>query len=142
LEHLTTSSVGAQMIDDRLIRQGLSRRIALTIPSLAAVIPVLEHSDLCTLLPEQWIKHYCAPGRLATANPPFADSEFTLDMIWRRQDEGDAGHQWLRRLIVEEMILLLGASEWFADGSPHRLERVPVRSVKLNSVHSDMKTMK
>jgi DNA-binding transcriptional LysR family regulator len=142
LEHLTTSSVGARMIDDRLIRQGLSRRIALTIPSLAAVIPVLEHSDLCTLLPEQWIKHYCAPGRLATANPPFADSEFTLDMIWRKQDEGDAGHQWLRRLIVEEMILLLGASEWFADGSPHRLERVPVRSVKLNSVHSDMKTMK
>jgi DNA-binding transcriptional LysR family regulator len=127
LEHLTTSSVGARMIDDRLARQGVSRRIVLTIPSLAAVIPVLEHSDLCTLLPEQWIKHYCAPGRLATAIPPIADTEFSLDMIWRRQDERDAGHRWLRRLIVEEMILLLAASDWFASGSPHRLERVPSR---------------
>jgi DNA-binding transcriptional LysR family regulator len=125
LEHLTTSSVGARMIDDRLTRQGLSRRIALTIPSLAAVIPILENSDLCTLLPEQWIKHYCEPGRLATATPPIADSEFTLDMIWRRQDEGDAGQRWLRQLIVEEMILLLAASEWFAEGTPHRLERLP-----------------
>ncbi len=125
LSHMITSSIGARMIEDRLIRQGLSRRIALTIPSLAAVVPVLEQSDLCTLLPEQWIKHYCAPGTLATAAPPFPDSEFSLDMIWRRQDEGDAGHRWLRRVIVEEMALLLGASEWFADGSPHRLDLVP-----------------
>jgi DNA-binding transcriptional LysR family regulator len=128
LEHLTTSSVGARLIDERLARQGLSRRIAATIPSLAAVIPILEQSDLCTLLPEQWIKHYCAPGRLATAIPPFADSEFSLDMIWRKQDDGDAGQRWLRQVIVEEMILLLAASELFAEGSPHRLERVATRA--------------
>ena len=127
LEHLTTSSVGARIIDDRLAHQGLSRRIPLTIPSLAAVIPVLEHSDLCMLLPEQWIKHYCQPGRLATAIPPIADPEFTIDMVWRRQDERDPGHRWLRQVVVEEMILLLAASEWFAEGSPHRLERVAPR---------------
>ncbi len=95
------------------------------------MIPVLEHSDLCTLLPEQWIKHYCQPGRLATARPPIADAEFTLDMVWRRQDERDAGHRWLRQVVVEEMILLLAASEWFAEGSPHRLERVATRQAAL-----------
>jgi DNA-binding transcriptional LysR family regulator len=124
LPHLIASSVGARMIDDRLAREGLSRRVAVIIPSVAAVISVLEHSDLCALLPEQWIKLYCAPGRLATAAPLIADSEFTLDVIWRRQDDGDAGHRWLRRLIVEELTLLVGAAEWFADGSPDRLERV------------------
>jgi DNA-binding transcriptional LysR family regulator len=85
LPHLTASSVGVRIIDDRLAREGLSRRIALTVPSLAAVISILENSDLCALLPEQWLKLYCEPGRLATAAPPIAATEFTLDMIWRRQ---------------------------------------------------------
>jgi len=128
LQHLTTSSVGARMIDERLARQGLARRIALTIPSLAAVIPVLENSDLCTLLPEQWIKHYCAPGRLATATPPIADSEFTLDMIWRRHDEGDAGHRWLRQLIVDEVVLVVGALDWVPGDTPNRLNRIPAHA--------------
>ena len=130
LPHLTASSVGARMIDDRLAREGLSRRIALTVPSLAAVISILEHSDLCALLPERWLKLYCEPGRLATAPAPIAGTEFTLDMIWRRQDEGDAGHRWLRKLIAEELTLVLGASEWFADGSPHRLENVAIHAAR------------
>jgi DNA-binding transcriptional LysR family regulator len=128
LPHLTASSVGARMIDERLAREGLSRRVALTVPSLAAVISILEHSDLSALLPEKWLKLYCEPGRLITAPVPIAGTEFTLDMIWRRQDEGDAGHRWLRQLIVEELTLVLGAAEWFADGSPHRLERVAVHT--------------
>jgi len=126
LPHLTASSVCARMIDDRLARGGLSRRIALTVPSLAAVIPILEHSDLCALLPEQWLRLYCEPGRLATAAPPIADAEFTLDMIWRKQDERDAGHRWLRQLIVEEFALLFPASDWVPGDNPDRLDRVPV----------------
>ncbi len=130
LPHLTASSVGARIIDDRLAREGLSRRIALTIPSLAAVIAILENSDLCALLPEQWLKLYCEPGRLATAAPPIASTEFTLDMIWRRQDEADAGHRWLRQLIVDEIALLLASSDWVVKDAPHRLGRVPVQAAE------------
>jgi DNA-binding transcriptional LysR family regulator len=128
LPHLTVSSIGAQVIEDRLARTGLSRRIAVTIPSLAAVIPVLQHTDLCALLPEQWLRLYCEPGTLVTFAPPIADTAFTLDMIWRRQDEGDAGQRWLRQLIVEEFALLFAASEWVTDDSPHRLERAPAHA--------------
>ena len=49
-------------------------------------------------------------------------------MIWRVQDEADAGQRWLRKLIVEEFFLLFGASEWVAGDSPHRLNRVPARA--------------
>jgi DNA-binding transcriptional LysR family regulator len=124
LPHLTASSVGARMIDDRLAREGLSRRVALTVPSLAAVISILEHSDLCALLSEQWLKLYCEPGRLASAAPPIAGTEFTLDLIWRRQDESDAGHRWLRELIIDEVARVLAASDWVAGDTPHRLARV------------------
>jgi hypothetical protein len=40
LPHLRTSTVGVRMIDEWLAREGLSRRIAVTIPSLAGVIGV------------------------------------------------------------------------------------------------------
>jgi DNA-binding transcriptional LysR family regulator len=128
LPHLTASSIGARIIDDRLARDGLSRRIALTIPSLAAVVAILENSDLCALLPEQWIQLYVEPGRLATTAPPIAGTEFTLDLIWRVQDEADAGQRWFRELIVEEFALLFAASEWVAGDRPHRLDRVPIRA--------------
>jgi DNA-binding transcriptional LysR family regulator len=126
LSHLIVSSVGARMIDDRLTREGLSRRIALAIPSLAGVIAVLEHSDLCAVLPELWLKLYCEPGRLATAMLPIAGADFTIDLIWRAQDERDAGHRWLRQLIVDEVAICVAASEWVAGDSPTRLGRVPV----------------
>ena len=106
LRHLILSSNGAALINDRLARDGRSRSIAVSLPSLAAVIPVLEHTDLCALLPEQWVRLYCAPGLLATAPLPVADFAFTLDMIWRVGDDRDAGLRWLRRLIVEEFAVL------------------------------------
>ncbi len=128
LPHLIVSSVGARMIDDRLAREGLSRRIAVTIPSLAGVISVLEHTDLCTLLPVPWLKLYCAPGRLATATLPIASAEFTIDLIWRAQDERDAGHRWLRQLIVDEVALVVGALDWVPGDTPNRLNRIPAHA--------------
>jgi DNA-binding transcriptional LysR family regulator len=130
LPHLVVSSVGARIIDERLTRQGLSRRIAVTIPSLAGVIPILEHSELCAVLPEPWLNLYCAPGELATAALPIAGADFTIDLIWRAQDESDPGYQWLRQLIVDEMARLFAALEWVPGDTPHRLDRVPVRPRK------------
>ena len=102
LRHLIVGGIGVPVIDNRLATEGRSRAIALTLPSLSAVIPVLEQTDLCTLLPEQWIRLNCEPGRLATAPVPVPGFAFTVDMIWRSQDDDDAGLRWLRRLIVEE----------------------------------------
>ncbi len=127
LPHLIVSSVGQRMIDDRLAGEGLSRRIALTVPSLAGVIAILEHSDLCAVLPDLWLQLYCAPGRLATAALPMSGADFTVDLVWRAQDERDAGHRWLRELIVEERACLFAALERAPDGSPHRLEHLPAQ---------------
>jgi DNA-binding transcriptional LysR family regulator len=126
LPHLVASSVRGQVIGDRLARAGLSRRVAVTIPSLAGVIPILEHTDLCAVLPEFWLKLYSAPGRLVTAALPIAPVDYTIDLIWRVQDERDAGHRWLRRLIADEEARLLAAADWVAGDSPNRLDRAPV----------------
>jgi len=128
LSHLIASSVGARIIDDKLARRGLSRRIAVTIPNLAAAVAILENTDLCALLPEQWIELYVEPGRLVTTAPPIADLGFTVDIIWRAQDDADAGQRWLRQLIIEEFALLFAASDWVAGDRPHRLGRTPAHA--------------
>jgi hypothetical protein len=87
----------------------------------------VQHTDLCAVLPEYWLKLYCAPGRLATAAlPTLAPADYTIDLIWRVQDERDAGHRWMRRLITDEEASLFSASDWVAGDSPNRLDRVPI----------------
>jgi DNA-binding transcriptional LysR family regulator len=106
--------VGSRIVDAALEGQGLSRRIAVMVPCLAAVVPILQHSDLCAILPEHWIKLYSAPGSLATAALPLAAVQYTVDIIWHRGDDKDAGHRWLRGLIEEELELVysIGPLGW------------------------------
>ena len=66
LPHLDVSSaiIDTRTLDDVLASKGLARRAAVTIPSLAGVIPILLHTDLCAILPEQWIRLYSNPDEL------------------------------------------------------------------------------
>jgi DNA-binding transcriptional LysR family regulator len=127
LRHLIVTGIGTPLIDNRLAANGRLRSIAVTLPSLSSVIPVLEQTDLCALLPERWIRLHCEPGRLATAPMPVPDFAFTVDMIWRTQDEGDAGLRWLRELIVAEFAVLYeawaGPLDVASGGSSDRPER-------------------
>jgi DNA-binding transcriptional LysR family regulator len=125
LPHVAVTGVGARLVDAWLARQGLSRRIALTLPNLAGLVAIVQNSDLCAVLPESWVKLYAAPDKLATAALPF-DVDYTIDLLWRALDERDGGHRWLRKLIVDEVALVTGAADWAGASPPDRLDRVPV----------------
>ena len=131
LPHLRVSSatIGPKLVDDTLAKRGMSRWIALTIPTLAGVMPILEHTDLCTVLPAQWVKLYGNLSRITTAPLPLPEIAFTIDLIWRKRDQSDAGHRWLRRVIEEEFAVLYagaGEVEW-TDDNANLLDIVPVR---------------
>ncbi len=126
LPHILVSAVNQGRVERSLGRLGLSRRIAVTIPSLAGVFPIIEHSDLCAVLPEQWVRLYSSPGQVACAPLPLPDLEFTVDMIWHRDDNNDSGHRWLRDLIQQEFALLYlntaGTVDWKGPYPAHRME--------------------
>jgi DNA-binding transcriptional LysR family regulator len=126
LPHLLVSAVADGVLDRSLEERGLSRWIAVTIPSLAGVFPIIEHSDLCTVLPAPWVRLYSEPGRLTCAAVPVPETEFTVDMIWHRDDNNDAGHRWLRNLIQQEFAMLylntVGTIEWKGPFPSHRME--------------------
>jgi len=130
LPHVAVTGVGARLVDAWLARQGLSRRIALTLPNLAGLVAIVQNSDLCAVLPESWVRLYSAPDGLGTAALPF-DVDYTIDLLWRALDERDGGHRWLRQLIVDEVALVTGAADWAGASPPDRLDRVPVGVLKV-----------
>ena len=131
LPHLEVSSaiIDTRPLDEVLASKDLARRAVMTIPSLAGVVPILEHTDLCAILPERWVPLYAGLDTLATAALPIAGIEYAIDMIWHRRDDKDAGHRWLRRLIEQEFAALYApitdGSERHAGSAPHRLDQVP-----------------
>jgi DNA-binding transcriptional LysR family regulator len=128
LPHLRVMSanVDGRPLDDLLDNKGLVRRAALTIPSLAGVIPILQHTDLCTVLPQQWINLYKGLGELATRPLPVEGVEYTVDMIWHQRDDRESGHRWLRRLMTEEFAMLYATARGSVGVTPHRLDSSPI----------------
>ena len=103
---VASAIIDRRTLDDVLRAKGLARRTMVTIPTLAGVIAVLEHTDLCAILPRRWVMLYSAPNVLAMAPLPFDGIEYTVDMVWHASDEKDLGHHWLRRLIAQEFEVL------------------------------------
>jgi DNA-binding transcriptional LysR family regulator len=99
----STAIVGASVVDPMLARKGIRRRIALTVPSLPEIIPILLSSDLAAIVPEQWVTFYSDPAGLSLQPlPALASVPFTVDMVWHVRDDREAGHRWLRGLIESE----------------------------------------
>lgn len=105
---VSSAIVDRRSLDEVLRSRGVTRRTAVTIPTLAGVVAVLAHTDLCAVLPQRWVALYSAPSELATMRlpAPLEGIEYAVDMIWHASDESNAGHRWLRRLIVEEFDVL------------------------------------
>lgn len=129
LPHLDVSSaiIDTRPLDEVLDAKGLARRAMITIPSMAAVVAILEHTDLCAVLPERWLALYSEPGRLATAPLPLQGIDYNVDMIWHRRDDDDPGHRWLRTVIAQEFAMLYAPDDRRRKGAsgPHKLN--PVR---------------
>lgn len=127
---VSSALVDRRSLDEVLRSRGATRRTAVTIPTLAGVVAVLAHTDLCAVLPQRWVALYSAPSELTTVllPMPLQDIEYAVDMIWHVSDEKNAGHRWLRRLIVEEFDVLYAPpalQKRRVGHPPSRLDEVP-----------------
>ena len=108
---VASAIIDRRTLDDVLRAKGLARRTMVTTPTLAGVIAVLEHTDLCAILPRRWVMLYSAPNVLATMPLPFDGIEYAVDMVWHVSDEKDLGHRWLRGLIAQEFEVLYAPAQ-------------------------------
>ena len=126
---VSTAAIGANLVDDTLAKHGLKRWVALMMPNLAAVMPIIEHTDLWAVLPERWAKVYGNPERIVSVPLPLPEIEFTIDLVWQKRDESNSGHRWLRDIIQQEFEILYAApaSHLRHDGDrPDFLDQFPI----------------
>jgi DNA-binding transcriptional LysR family regulator len=90
-----------EAISEALGRQGLQRRIRLTVPNYVALGDVLGHSDLIATVPERFAQRVTRPFALTTRALPLAVDGSVIHQFWHARLHKDPGHQWLRELVAQ-----------------------------------------
>lgn len=92
---------GLSAVDEALLRQGASRRVALRLPYFLAAPTVLASSDFVAMVPQSLALTFMRSGQLALLEAPFGPSRYPMEMVWARQFDADPGHRWLRTQLRE-----------------------------------------
>jgi DNA-binding transcriptional LysR family regulator len=105
---ITITGEGGGVVDAALAARGLSRRIALRIPSFLAAPLVVARSDLIVTLPRRTAAEFAALAPLVLVEPPLKLAGFDVSQLWHERHHADPRHAWLRRVLVS---VVRGASE-------------------------------
>ncbi len=100
--HLDLSSTGEStaFVDAELARRGLSRRVALRAPLLAAA-SVLSRSDMLAVVGERTAQAFAVLAPLAVLPLAFASPRLVTAMLWHRRLDDVPAHRWLRGLVLQ-----------------------------------------
>jgi DNA-binding transcriptional LysR family regulator len=96
---ITSSGEDTSFIDNWLFAHGLSRRIALSVPYLAAC-KVLGHSDLIAGLSRRMAMQFASEDCLQIREFPCATPIVKSSMVWHKRLNDQPAHRWLRETIV------------------------------------------
>ncbi len=100
LDHVLVSSSGgsfAGVTDAALARIGHSRRVVTSVTSFLVLPDILRLSDLIAVVPQRLALNQ--PG-LVMREPPVDIPGFSKTLAWHERSHRDAGHQWVRSLLM------------------------------------------
>ena len=97
---LVTQAADARgAVDVALAAQGLSRRVAVTLPHLMALPEILRATDMIATVPSRAAA--CFGAGIDSFALPLADiAPFTLSMLWNPAARSDRALGWLRQMLV------------------------------------------
>ena len=93
------AGTGHGRVDEALERQGLQRRIRLTVPHYVALGDVLQHANLIAVVPERFAQCIAKPFDLVMRDLPIKLEDSAIQQCWHGRLHRDPGHQWLRQLM-------------------------------------------
>lgn len=102
-EHLVVVSAGTGhgLIDARIQRAGVERKVRLTVPHFVSVGHLLQRSDLVATVPEQLARHLATPFDLVYRPHPVKLPAFQINAFWHAKAHRSALNQWLRGVVVD-----------------------------------------
>ena len=100
-EHATVSRRGRlrSPVDDALEQVGLSRDVVVASPTSTAVLHLVSHSDLLTVVARGLTQPVVDALGLVTRPVPLNLPPVPLYQFWHRRHEQDTAHRWLRGLV-------------------------------------------
>ena len=102
LPHALVSSTPSRRggLDDALQKQGLSRRVALVVPTLAAAAAAVAESDMVVTGSRREALAAAKHLPLVVFDPPVPLAPFAVAMFWHERDHKDPFATWLRGRIA------------------------------------------
>lgn len=100
LDHALVSYTGGSfsgITDEALARVGRRRRVSLSVKNFLVLPDIIRASDLVAVVPSRLVRGQ--PG-LMCIDPPLDVPGFTKVLVWHERSHRDAGHRWLRELLV------------------------------------------
>lgn len=101
LEHALVSPSGGGfhgVTDEALEKLGRSRRVTVSVTSFLVLPEILMRSDLIAVVPRRLALHNVG---LRVLEPPVEIPGFGKTLTWHERTHRDAGHHWVRSLMVE-----------------------------------------
>lgn len=103
LSHVRVSPWGEKqgIVDRQLAKQGLSRHVALQLPSVMAAPYTIENSDHLLTFPSLIAEHVANMIDIDIYTPPIPIPDYQLNVYWHKLNNSKASHQWLIQLISQ-----------------------------------------
>jgi DNA-binding transcriptional LysR family regulator len=97
LKHLVVSLTGDAMgfVDKALARQGLARRVALTVPNFSMALAVVAETDFAGALPRRFLSLHGPRFGVVAVEPPLPLPSFRLNAVVPKPALMDDGVAWL-----------------------------------------------
>jgi DNA-binding transcriptional LysR family regulator len=87
------------LIDTELAAHGLRRKLRLAAPHFHTVLASVASSDLAAMVPERIARLGSRLFGLGSRPSPLRVPRFVTRMVWRRADQEDDAHCWLREMV-------------------------------------------
>lgn len=94
-------------VDDALAALGLARTVIAVVPSFPAALAIVAASDLISVVPASYLgaieTRPAATLRAGVSSFPLpvTTEAITVSQMWHPRMDADAGHRWLRGLVLE-----------------------------------------
>jgi DNA-binding transcriptional LysR family regulator len=109
LDHLLISPTAVptteplDYVDSALRKQGLRRRVVLTVPHFLVAPVVVSNSDLVLTAPIRLLDPFVALLRLRRIELPLRLPGYKLSQVWAARSSNDEAHRWLRSTIARTL---------------------------------------
>jgi DNA-binding transcriptional LysR family regulator len=88
-------------VDDVLATQGLTRRIARSLPQFLSAFDLVANSDYILTVSARLATLHATRFGLDVLEPPLPLPGFEISQVWHPRVDSDPGHRWLRRAISQ-----------------------------------------